>query len=71
MLTSCARQVGDAGFGPKYFAEHQKNVQKWLHEGTFKPQLTVTEGIDNAPEGLLSLFQGKNFGKAVLEIAKA
>lgn len=62
--------VGDANMGPKYAAEHQKNVQKWIHEGTYKPQLSVTEGIDNAAEGLLGLFQGKNFGKAVLEISK-
>merc|ERR1712227_888461 len=62
--------VGDAGMGPKYFVDHQKNVQKWIHEGTYKPQFSVTEGIDNAAEGLLGLFSGKNFGKAVLEISK-
>lgn len=62
--------VGDADMGPKYFVEHQKNVQKWIHEGTYKPQMSVTEGIDNAGEGLIGLFEGKNFGKAVLEISK-
>jgi len=56
--------------GPKYAADHQKNVQKWIHEGSFKAQFSVTEGIDNAAEGLLGMFQGKNFGKAVLEVAK-
>ena len=56
--------------GPKYAADHQKNVQKWIHEGTFKAQFSVTEGIDNAPQGLLGMFEGKNFGKAVLEVAK-
>ncbi|KAL1303494.1 hypothetical protein AAFC00_006871 [Neodothiora populina] len=62
--------VGDANMGPRYSQEHQKNVQKWIHEGTYKPQMSVTEGIDNAGEGLLGLFSGKNFGKAVLEISK-
>ncbi|KAK5074586.1 hypothetical protein LTR16_008986 [Cryomyces antarcticus] len=61
--------VGDEGMGPKYAEEHQKNVQKWIHEGTFKAEMSVTEGIDNAGEGLLGLFHGKNFGKAVLQIA--
>ncbi|TKA70588.1 hypothetical protein B0A49_02809 [Cryomyces minteri] len=61
--------VGDEGMGPKYAGEHQKNVQKWIHEGTFKAEMSVTEGIDNAGEGLLGLFHGKNFGKAVLQIA--
>ena len=61
--------VGDDSMGPKYAAEHQKNVQKWIHEGTFKTLMSTTEGIDNAVDGLLGMFQGKNFGKAVLKIA--
>ena len=56
--------------GPKYSAEHQKNVQKWLHEGSFKAEMSVTHGMDHAGEGLLGLFEGKNFGKAVLEVSK-
>ncbi|PSK53812.1 2-alkenal reductase (NADP(+)-dependent) [Elsinoe australis] len=61
--------VGDANMGPKYAADHQKTVQKWIHEGSYKPRMSVTNGIDNSIEGLLGLFSGKNFGKAVLEIA--
>lgn len=45
--------------GPKYTAEHQKNVQKWIHEGTFKAQQSVTEGIDNAVDGLLGMLKGE------------
>ena len=62
--------VGDEKFGPSYSADHQKNVQKWIHEGTYKPRMSVTEGIDNSVEGLLGLFSGKNFGKSVLEVSK-
>ncbi|KAF2857098.1 NAD(P)-binding protein [Piedraia hortae CBS 480.64] len=62
--------VFDPNFGPKYFQEHQKNVQEWLHDGTFKAQLCVTQGIDHAGQGLLDIFEGKNFGKAILEVAK-
>lgn len=60
--------VGDANFGPKYTAEHQKNIQQWLHEGSFKSKLSVTEGIDNAAEGFVGMLAGHNFGKAVLKI---
>ncbi|CAK7229066.1 hypothetical protein SCUCBS95973_007092 [Sporothrix curviconia] len=60
--------VGDANFGPKYAAEHQKNIQTWLHEGSFKSKLFVTDGIDHAAEGLVGMLEGKNFGKAVLKI---
>ncbi|KAK5134698.1 hypothetical protein LTR08_006213 [Meristemomyces frigidus] len=62
--------VSDPDMGPRYTAEHQKNVQKWIHDGSFKAEMSVTVGIDNAAEGLLGLFEGKNFGKAVLEVSK-
>lgn len=63
--------VSDPHMGPKYTADHQKNVQKWIHDGSFKAQQSVTSGIDNAAEGLLGLFHGTNFGKAVLEVSKS
>ena len=59
--------VGDADFGPAYHAEHQKNVQQWIKEGSFKPITYETDGIDNAIEGLLDLYLGRNKGKAVLK----
>lgn len=70
LITNRHLQVNDKNMGPVYFEEHQKNVQKWIHEGTFKAVQDVTEGIDKAGEGLLGLFEGKNFGKAVLEVSK-
>ncbi|KAI9042157.1 MDR family NADP-dependent oxidoreductase [Aspergillus affinis] len=59
--------VGDAGMGDKYAKEHQKNVQQWIKEGSFKSLLHQTDGIENAPEGLIGIFYGKNLGKAVLK----
>ncbi|KAI9853110.1 MAG: hypothetical protein M1838_001611 [Thelocarpon superellum] len=61
--------VTDPNMGPVYFAEQQKNMQKWIHEGTFKSQLDVTDGIDHAVDGFLGMLQGKNFGKALLKLA--
>lgn len=69
-ITDRGIQVGDKNMGPVYAEDHQKNVQKWIHEGTFKTAQSVTEGIDKAGEGLLGMFEGKNFGKAVLEVSK-
>ncbi|EAQ92055.1 hypothetical protein CHGG_00290 [Chaetomium globosum CBS 148.51] len=60
--------VGDKGFADKYGKEHQEKMQQWLAEGSVKAKLHVVEGIDNAAEGLVSIFEGKNFGKAVLKI---
>ena len=60
--------VGDPDVGPKYAAEHQRNVSKWISEGTFVAQQSVTDGIDNAVKGFLGMLKGENFGKAVLKI---
>ncbi|KKK22538.1 oxidoreductase, zinc-binding dehydrogenase family [Aspergillus ochraceoroseus] len=59
--------VNDPGMGDKYSKEHQQNVQKWIKDGTFKVLMHETEGIDNAAEGLVGIFYGKNMGKAVLK----
>lgn len=61
--------VSDPNMGPKYAKEHHEKVAKWIHEGTFKAKQSVTEGIDNAPDGFLGMLKGENFGKAVLKIA--
>ncbi|RYP38789.1 hypothetical protein DL766_000789 [Monosporascus sp. MC13-8B] len=60
--------VGDEEFGPAYAEDHRRDVQKWIADGSFRPTLHITRGIENGPEGLLEIFQGKNFGKAVLKI---
>jgi NADPH-dependent curcumin reductase CurA len=61
--------VGDKNMGPAYIEERNKNVAKWLSEGSFKAKSHITEGMDNAAEGFIGMLQGKNFGKAVLKIA--
>ncbi|ROT38591.1 NAD(P)-binding protein [Sodiomyces alkalinus F11] len=55
-------------FGPAYTKEHQEKLQQWISNGSVKAKLHVTEGIDNAAEGLVGLLEGKNFGKAVLKV---
>ncbi|KAL0930399.1 Zinc-type alcohol dehydrogenase-like protein PB24D3.08c 1 [Colletotrichum truncatum] len=60
--------VGNPKFGPAHFKDHQENLQKWLADGSVKAKISVTEGIENAPDGLIGLLVGKNFGKAVLKV---
>ncbi len=62
--------VSDPDMGPKYAAEHQKNVAQWIHDGTFKTKQSITYGIENAVTGFLGMLKGDNFGKAVLTIAE-
>jgi NADPH-dependent curcumin reductase CurA len=61
--------VFDADMGPKYHAEHQKNLGQWIKDGSITVKMSVTEGIDNAAEGFVGMLKGDNFGKAVLKIA--
>lgn len=62
--------VNDKGFGDKYTKEHQERVGKWIKEGSFKSITAETVGIENAATGLVGIFKGENFGKAVLKFQK-
>ena len=42
----------------------------YLKAGTMKSKEDVVQGIENFPEALLKLFNGENFGKLVLQVAK-
>ncbi len=46
-------------------------MAKWMQEGTFKSKEDVVDGLENFPEALLMLFEGKNFGKLCLKVAEA
>ncbi|KAG5985658.1 hypothetical protein E4U43_005955, partial [Claviceps pusilla] len=60
--------VGNPEFGAAYYGEHQEKLQRWLADGSFKAKMHFTEGIDDAANGLIGIFEGKNFGKAVLRV---
>lgn len=42
----------------------------WMKEGSFKSREDIVKGLDKFPEALLMLFEGKNFGKLVLQVAE-
>jgi NADPH-dependent curcumin reductase CurA len=66
-LTMRGFVVGDKGMGDKYRQEHQERVSQWIKDGAFKASTWECEGIDNGIDGILALFHGYNFGKAVLK----
>jgi len=61
--------VSDANMGPKHGDEHREKLSKWIADGSFKVLQDVTVGIENGPEGFIGMLAGKNFGKALLQIA--
>ncbi|CAF1092897.1 unnamed protein product [Adineta steineri] len=55
----------DANFMKDFYTK----VPKWIASGEIKIKEDVTKGLDKAPEAIVGIFQGKNFGKAVIQIA--
>ena len=53
--------------------QHQKardkNVTKWIQEGSLKSMDHVTVGMENAVQGFLGMLKGENVGKSILKIA--
>lgn len=41
----------------------------WMREGSFRSREDIVSGLEKFPEALLMLFQGKNFGKLVLQVS--
>jgi NADPH-dependent curcumin reductase CurA len=61
--------VTNPDLAPKYYVEHQTNMQKWIKAGEIVVKSSVTDGMDNAAEGLVGMLKGENFGKAILKVA--
>ncbi len=46
-------------------------MSTWLEEGRIKYREDIVEGLENAPQALIGLLEGKNFGKLVIGIANS
>lgn len=45
------------------FKSAATEMAQWIAEGKIKRKFHVVEGLENAPEGLMLLFNGGNTGK--------
>lgn len=50
------------------FPEGIKQLAQWLGEGKLNYQETIIKGFEKLPEAFIGLFEGKNTGKALVEI---
>ncbi|MEO7495198.1 MAG: NADP-dependent oxidoreductase [Massilia sp.] len=46
-------------------------IGQWIAEGSFKSREDIVDGIEQFPDALLMLFEGRNFGKLVLKVGAA
>jgi NADPH-dependent curcumin reductase CurA len=51
------------------FEQASERLARWVANGELSYRETVTEGLENAPEAFLGLFEGENVGKQVVEVA--
>ncbi|WP_242111755.1 NADP-dependent oxidoreductase [Luteimonas aquatica] len=46
-----------------------REMGAWLREGAIRYREDIVEGLENAPQGLIGLLRGDNFGKRVVRVA--
>jgi len=54
-------------FAPR-FEQATADLTEWVAAGEIEYRETVTEGLENAPEAFLGLFEGENVGKQVVRV---
>ena len=72
LLQVVGKRLSMRGFIVGDFADRQQEaldiMMKWYHEGQLNARSTVHEGIGNATEALIGLFEGSNTGKMVVNL---
>jgi NADPH-dependent curcumin reductase len=51
------------------FESFQRDMSKWVGEGRITLMEDIVDGLDQAPNALIGLLQGRNFGKLVVRVA--
>ena len=46
------------------------DMSGWLREGQVKCKEDITDGLENAPQELIGLLRGKNFGKKIIRVSE-
>ncbi len=52
-----------------FLSEFYSKIPQWIVNGELKVKEDVTKGLEQAADTLVRAFQGKNFGKPVIQIA--
>ncbi|MFK9856077.1 NADP-dependent oxidoreductase, partial [Klebsiella pneumoniae] len=47
----------------------QQQMGRWVQEGKIKYREQLIDGLDQAPQALIGLLKGENFGKVVIRVA--
>jgi NADPH-dependent curcumin reductase CurA len=58
------------GDHPEYYAEWRALAVPWIAEGSLRYREDVVDGLENAPEALIAMLNGRNFGKVLVRVAE-
>lgn len=48
-----------------------QDMRAWIAQGRMKYREDFVDGLEHAPEALLRLFDGRNFGKLIVRVSPA
>jgi NADPH-dependent curcumin reductase len=57
-------------FAAEHYADFLKLVAAGIADGRVRYREDITDGLENAPAAFIGLLQGKNFGKALVRVAR-
>ncbi len=52
------------------FGEFFRDMSGWVKDGKVKFREDIVDGLENAPQALMGLLEGRNFGKLVIRVAE-
>jgi NADPH-dependent curcumin reductase len=58
-------------FAAEHYSAFLKTVSAGLADGRIRHREDITEGLENAPAAFMGLLEGRNFGKALVRVARA
>ena len=71
LLVNRARMEGIVVFDwADRYPEGAAQMAQWMKDGSFKSREDIVDGLENFPQTLLMLFEGRNFGKLILKVAE-
>ncbi|MGC8523729.1 MAG: NADP-dependent oxidoreductase [Acidibrevibacterium sp.] len=56
---------------PERFAEWRALATPWVLDGSLKYREDIVEGLENAPDALIGILGGRNFGKLLVRVGAA
>jgi NADPH-dependent curcumin reductase CurA len=55
-------------YADKHYGEFHREVSKGITDGLINYREDIVDGLENAPEALLGMLEGKNFGKLLIRV---